>query len=143
MALLYAQCIKKQVSPTKLNLAESSISLKGTDIYNGLRGQSFNESWKINEWDVNNGQDISYDDSGWENISLPHDWSIFNPIYRDSPAGSHRDYMDGGVGWYRKTFTVPADYKNKKVFINFDGAYPASLELAQRPNHRSMDLYKL
>jgi beta-galactosidase len=101
----------------------SSISLKGTDIYNGLRGQSFNENWKFYQGDVSGGQEISCDDSSWKDITLPHDWSIFNPIHRDSPASSHGGYMDGGIGWYRKTFTVPYGYRNKKVFIGFDGAY--------------------
>ncbi len=104
-------------------IVTSAISLNGTDIYNGLRGQSFNEDWKFYEGDVSEGQNISYDDSSWEDITLPHDWSIFNTIHQDSPANHHGGYMDGGVGWYRKAFTVPADYKNKKVFINFDGAY--------------------
>ncbi len=122
LVLFNMQCISKQAAKTK-NLPASSLSLKGTDIYNGLRGQSFNEGWKFNEGDVNEGQNISFDDSGWEDITLPHDWSIFNPIHRDSPASHHGGYMDGGAGWYRKTFTVPSDYKSKKVFINFDGAY--------------------
>ena len=103
--------------------AKSPAALKGTDIYNGLRGQSFNDSWKFYEGDVNDGQNTSFDDGSWQNVTLPHDWSIFNPIHRDSPASSHGGYMDGGVGWYRKTFIVPADYKDKKMFINFDGAY--------------------
>ncbi|HQA59671.1 MAG TPA: hypothetical protein PK768_01480, partial [Tepidanaerobacteraceae bacterium] len=41
------------------------IELKGTDIYNGLRGQSFNEGWKFNKGDASNGQSINYDDSKW------------------------------------------------------------------------------
>jgi beta-galactosidase len=104
-------------------ITKSVISLKGTDIYNGLRGKSFNEGWKFYKGDVNDGQNISIVDNTWEDVTLPHDWSIFNPIRQDSPASSHGGYMDGGIGWYRKTFTVPTDYKNKIVFINFDGAY--------------------
>ena len=126
-ALFNTQCINKQFIPTLPNPATatetSPIYLKGTDIYNGLRGQSFNDGWKFNEGDVGGGQDTSYDDSSWEDINLPHDWSIFKPIHRNSPASHHAGYMDGGIGWYRKTFTIPSDYKDKKVFINFDGAY--------------------
>jgi beta-galactosidase len=118
---LNTHCINTQIATTLPGT--SSISLKGTDIYNGLRGQSFNENWKFYQGDVSGGQEISCDDSSWKDITLPHDWSIFNPIHRDSPASSHGGYMDGGIGWYRKTFTVPAGYKNKKVFIGFDGAY--------------------
>ncbi|HBF38196.1 MAG TPA: glycoside hydrolase family 2 [Firmicutes bacterium] len=98
-------------------------SLKGTDIYNGLRGQDFDEGWKFYKGDVGGGQSTSYDDSGWTNVTLPHDWSIFNSFNQNSAAGSGGGYLDGGIGWYRKTFTVPSDYNGKKVFIEFDGAY--------------------
>jgi len=56
----------------------ASIELKGTDIYNGLRGQSFNEGWKFYKGDVNNGQSINYDDSNWSDVTLPHDWSVIS-----------------------------------------------------------------
>jgi beta-galactosidase len=98
------------------------VPLSGTDIYNGLRGQSFNEGWKFCKGEVINGQ-IAVDDSHWENVTLPHDWSIFNTPSRDSAAGAGGGCMDGGIGWYRKTFTVPVDTKGRKVFIGFDGIY--------------------
>ncbi|AEY65175.1 carbohydrate-binding protein [Clostridium sp. BNL1100] len=97
--------------------------LKGTDICNGLRGQSFNEGWKFNKGDVTNGQSISFNDGGWSGVTLPHDWSIYNTFNQSSAAGGGGGYLDGGIGWYRKTFTIPSDYTGKKVFIEFDGAY--------------------
>ena len=98
-------------------------SLNGTDIYNGLRGQNFDEGWRFNLGDVTNGQSTSYNDSWWTSVTLPHDWSIFNSFNQYSAAGSGGGYLDGGIGWYRKTFTVPSDYNGKKVFVEFDGAY--------------------
>jgi beta-galactosidase len=97
--------------------------LDETDIYNGLRGQSFNEVWKFCKGEVTDGQDTALDDSHWENVTLPHDWSIFNTPSRDSAAGAGGGCMDGGVGWYRKTFTISAEDKARKVFIGFDGIY--------------------
>ncbi len=97
--------------------------LKGTDICNGLRGQNFNEGWKFNKGDVTNGQSTSFNDGGWSGVTLPHDWSIFNSFNQSSAAGGGGGYLDGGIGWYRKTFTIPSDYTGKKVFIEFDGAY--------------------
>jgi beta-galactosidase len=97
--------------------------LKGTDIYNGLRGQNFDEGWKFNKGDVTNGQSTDFNDSGWSGVTLPHDWSIFNTFNQSSAAGGGGGYLDGGIGWYRKTFTIPSDYAGKKVFIEFDGAY--------------------
>jgi len=103
--------------------AATPVSLKGTDIYNGLRGQNFNEGWKFNKGDVSGGQNSNYNDSSWANVTLPHDWSIFNTFNQNSASGSGGGYLDGGTGWYRKTFNIPADYNGKKVYINFDGAY--------------------
>jgi len=103
--------------------AATSTSLKGTDIYNGLRGQDFDEGWKFYKGDVSGGQNSTYNDNNWSNISLPHDWSIFNAFNQGSSAGGGGGYLDGGIGWYRKTFTIPDGYNGKKVFIDFDGAY--------------------
>ncbi|HEX2926878.1 MAG TPA: carbohydrate-binding protein [Ruminiclostridium sp.] len=104
-------------------VSEGIKELKGTDICNGIRGQNFDEGWKFNKGEVSNGQSTSYSDSGWSNVTLPHDWSIYNSFNQSSPAGGGGGYLDGGIGWYRKTFTVPSDYAGKKVFIEFDGAY--------------------
>ena len=42
---------------------------------------------------------------------------------KNSPSGTGGGFLDGGVGWYRKTFTAPAAWRGKRVFIQFDGAY--------------------
>src|SRR5690606_18455693 len=48
--------------------------------------------------------------------------------------------LPGGIGWYRKTFSVPASSKNKQVFVEFDGVYKNSEVwinghyLGKRPN---------
>lgn len=44
----------------------------------------------------------------------------FNPL---SPARDGGGYLDGGIGWYRKTFTLPPAAKGRCVSIEFDGAY--------------------
>jgi beta-galactosidase len=101
----------------------ASRGLSGTDIYNGLRNQNFDEGWKFFKGDVSNGQSTSFNDSSWSGVTLPHDWSIFNTFNQSSSSGSGGGYLDGGIGWYRKTFTVPSNYSGKKVFIQFDGVY--------------------
>ena len=45
------------------------------------------------------------------------------PFDPTSPAGDGGGYLDGGIGWYRKTFDTPAEAKGKRVWIEFDGAY--------------------
>jgi len=91
--------------------------------YNGLRGQNFNSGWKFNRGDVTNGQNATLDDSTWRSLSVPHDWSIELAFNKNSPAGSGGGYLDGGIGWYRKTFTLDPGYSGKRILIQFDGVY--------------------
>ncbi|MGA2255582.1 MAG: glycoside hydrolase family 2 TIM barrel-domain containing protein [Thermoguttaceae bacterium] len=44
----------------------------------------------------------------------------FDPL---SPAGDGGGYLNGGIGWYRKTFATPPEAKNRRVSIEFDGVY--------------------
>src|SRR6185369_15136894 len=52
-----------------------------------------------------------------------HDWSIEGEFSEKNPAGTGGGALPGGVGWYRKTFTVPLTAKGKQVFVEFDGVY--------------------
>jgi len=69
-----------------------------------------------------------YDDSGWRTVDLPHDWSIEGykvPGPQGLPANG---FMEGGLGWYRKTFTLPAGYSGaNRVSIEFDGIFQNSV----------------
>ena len=100
--------------------------------------QNFNFDWKFYKGDVSNGQDPGLNDSEWRKLDLPHDWSIeanFNKSYASSTG-----YLPGGIGWYRKSFFIPANEINRKVFISFDGIYNNSevwingTLLGKRPN---------
>jgi beta-galactosidase len=94
-----------------------------TAVYNGLRGQSFNGGWKFNRGDVSGAQSTTYNDSAWRSLNVPHDWSIELAFNQSSPAGSGGGYLDGGIGWYRKTFTLDQAYSGQRILIQFDGAY--------------------
>ena len=92
-------------------------------VYNGLRGHSFNAGWKFNRGDVSGAQATTFSDSSWRSVDLPHDWSIELAFNSSSPAGSNGGYLDGGVGWYRKSFTVDQASSGHRVLIEFDGVY--------------------
>jgi beta-galactosidase len=70
-----------------------------------------------------NAADPSYDDSTWRRVTVPHDWSIeLNPVA--GPAtNSGTGFYQGGLGWYRKTFTLPASMTGKRLAVEFDGVY--------------------
>lgn len=79
--------------------------------------------WKFFEGNVPDAQQINFDEIGWADVNLPHDWSITGPLDRKNPGGKDNGYFPGGIGWYRKHFRLlPAD-EGKKVCVQFDGIY--------------------
>lgn len=62
-----------------------------------------------------------FDDSGWQTVNVPHDWSIQGRYNRSNLTGRGGGYLPSGDGWYRKSFTLPDNNKGKKVLIEFDG----------------------
>jgi beta-galactosidase len=56
-------------------------------------------------------------------LNLPHDWSVEGTFDVRNPAGGNGAYLPGGIGWYRKSFTVPDSMKAKRYVIQFDGVY--------------------
>jgi hypothetical protein len=93
--------------------------------YDGARSTtiSFDQGWKFHLGDVAGAQATTFDDSAWTSLDVPHDWSISLAFNQGSKAGGGGGYLDGGTGWYRKTFTLPATSSGQKVFVQFDGVY--------------------
>jgi len=87
----------------------------------------FDNNWKFYYGDTtdlsNDYKNANFNDASWRILNLPHDWSIEHPFKKDNPAGTGGGALPGGIGWYRKTFTVPASSQNKNVYIDFDGIY--------------------
>lgn len=86
----------------------------------------FNFDWKFNLGDFPEAIDSTYDSSEWRILNLPHDWSIEGEFSKDHPAKPEGGALPTGIGWYRKTFKLPVDYKNKSIAIEFDGVYRKS-----------------
>ena len=84
---------------------------------------SFDRAWRFHLGDVPGAQEPTFDDSGWRNLDVPHDWSIEGEFSDTNPAGAGGGALPGGVGWYRKTFTLPARDTSRMVFVEFDGVY--------------------
>src|SRR5579884_4199091 len=105
--------------------ADAGAPAAATSGYDGARPStvSFDAAWKFHQGDVTGAQAAGFDDSSWTALDVPHDWSISLPIDQSSPAGGGGGYFDGGVGWYRKSFELPAMTGGQKVFLQFDGIY--------------------
>lgn len=89
----------------------------------GTRKQLFNDGWSFMLGDVAEAKAPEYNSNGWQKVVLPHDWSIMEKFDKDAPAGNDGGYLPTGIGWYRKTFNMPADVSDKKVQLYFEGVY--------------------
>ena len=85
------------------------------------RVNDFNMGWKFYLGDNSNASNQSFDDSAWDNVNLPHDFSI---IQHFTPSGeAETGFLPGGTGWYRKSFVIGELAADKTFLLNFDGAY--------------------
>ncbi|MEV4787095.1 glycoside hydrolase family 2 TIM barrel-domain containing protein [Streptomyces tuirus] len=64
-----------------------------------------------------------YDDSGWRETAVPHDWSIEQTPTTEHGTTSGTGFLPGGLGWYRLAFTLPPSLAGKRVSVEFDGVY--------------------
>lgn len=70
-----------------------------------IRIKNLSGSWKFSigereEWSIPN-----FDDSGWENILVPSPWE------------DQGFYGYNGFGFYRKSFTIPNEYKDNNLYL--------------------------
>ena len=64
---------------------------------------------------------VSFDDSAWRTLDLPHDWLVEQPY---DPAGNvSHGFRAGGVAWYRKRFDLPAEDLGRQLWLEFDGVF--------------------
>jgi beta-galactosidase len=83
----------------------------------------FNKDWKFYLGNDSLAYEEVHDDSQWRKLNLPHDWSIESDFKKEAPATNQGGSLPGGIGWYRKTFVVPASDSGRIFRIDFDGVY--------------------
>jgi beta-galactosidase len=96
------------------------------------RNNLFDEEWRFIKDSTITAEAPDYNDSKWRMVNLPHDWSIedlpdqsdsvIGPFSAKSIGATATGYTVGGIGWYRKHFTLN-NIADKKVSIYFDGVY--------------------
>ncbi|MDH7604111.1 MAG: beta-galactosidase GalB [Melioribacter sp.] len=67
----------------------------------------------------------NYDDRSWEEVNLPHDWAIKGPFLegKDAEVGGGMGRLPShGIAWYRKKIFIPEEDKEKRIFLEVDGA---------------------
>ncbi|KAF2009698.1 glycoside hydrolase family 2 protein [Aaosphaeria arxii CBS 175.79] len=65
-----------------------------------------------------------FDDQGWEQLDLPHDWAITGTFDAPGVEGGLGRLPINGVGWYRKTLSLEDELiaSGKSIFLDVDGA---------------------
>jgi len=77
---------------------------------------SLNQGWDFKLADPrNSSQSTLDDDTGWENVNLPHTWNAADAF--DEEPGYYR-----GAGWYKRSLKVSSDLAGKRLFLYFEGA---------------------
>ena len=130
--------------------------------------QLLNDDWRFllvdSAWNVSESPEMrnpDYDDSRWRRVTLPHDWSVEQPMSPDK--GSCQGYLPGGVAWYRRTIAADQHGLTRnnetirekpgssatKTFVYFEGVYNYSEVylngrlLGKRPSGFASFLYDL
>jgi beta-galactosidase len=107
----------------------------------------FNDDWKFHRGDIPGADAVAFDDSGWRELDLPHDWSIedlppspaetqraewidgLEPLQRgpfslyESEGQTATGWTVGGIGWYRKSFMKPVLPPSGRAEVRFEGIY--------------------
>ncbi len=97
---------------------------------------NLNFGWRFHSGDIQGAEAVSFDDSRWQTVDVPHDFQISQPWVppaKDEKADnsdgasnvksrlSSRAFKEMGIGWYRKTITPDASMKGRRVLLDFEG----------------------
>lgn len=89
----------------------------------------FDNDWRFHRGAAQSAEFVHFDDSQWRKVDLPHDWSIEDLPGKNSPfdpgavSQVSGGFTVGGTSWYRKSFDIPLEHRNKKISILFEGIY--------------------
>ncbi len=75
--------------------------------------------------------DVKFNDAGWRNVDLPHDWAVELPFVNspsfDVMAHGYKPvgglFPETSIGWYRKHFLVNRNDSGQRFQIQFDGIF--------------------
>ena len=111
---------------------------------------NLNGTWKFKYFEGSSSgpgssefQAKDFDDNGWDDIRVPLSWEMANygkPVYTNVGYPFQDKAPNANVGWekygvtdhnatgfYRRTITIPETWKDKRVFVHFDGVYSAAV----------------
>lgn len=116
--------------------ASVSISVCHAEVRSSRVETSLKDGWRFHRGEADGAFMPAYDDSGWDKVSVPHDWAITGPfsiendlqnvqiVQNMETKASLKTGRTGGlpyvgIGWYRTEFSVP---DGMTAELLFDGA---------------------
>lgn len=116
--------------------ASVSISVCHAEVRSSRVETSLKDGWRFHRGEADGTFMPAYDDSGWDKVSVPHDWAITGPfsiendlqnvqiVQNMETKASLKTGRTGGlpyvgIGWYRTEFSAP---DGMKAELLFDGA---------------------
>ena len=77
--------------------------------------------WRFSRGDITGAMMPEFDDTGWRQLNVPHDWSSEGPF--SAELGSGNGFAPAGIGWYRNHFQLDPALRDKLAAVEFDGVY--------------------
>ncbi|MEU1804560.1 glycoside hydrolase family 2 TIM barrel-domain containing protein [Streptomyces sp. NPDC019937] len=113
--------------------AQAAASAPATSRSTGGRSIPLDDGWRFAlvtpdgnadpSGDYDNAHEPGHDDSAWRTVAVPHDWSIERTPTTEHGTTGGTGFLPGGLGWYRKSFTLPPGAAGKRISVEFDGVY--------------------
>ncbi|UZH56793.1 glycoside hydrolase family 2 protein [Salinimicrobium tongyeongense] len=114
-----------------------SCKKSSSEVSHAPRKISFNEDW---QFFLGDSSKMASSGAQWRTLNVPHDWSIEGEFSPKHPAGVGGGALPGGLGWYKKKFSLAAKDSTRLTAVTFDGVYQDSKVwingkyLGNRPN---------
>ena len=134
MTPLYPNNMKKHIIFLVMSLISTTFVLQAQRTQ-----QNIESGWKFTKGDQEQAWSPDYDDNGWDQVKIPHDWAIYGPFdpevdkqvvlieQNQEKQATEKTGRTGalpfiGVGWYRNQIEVPELATGQKAILTFEGA---------------------
>lgn len=86
--------------------------------------KKINKNWKFHKGDIEHAEGPEFNDALWEDIQIPHDYTIEGPFSKS--LSRWNGYLPKGTGWYRKYIQLPDELSEKRIYLEFEGIFRKS-----------------
>lgn len=80
---------------------------------------NFNTDWLYSDTEYANGEAVGLNEESFEPVSVPHANTILDSHKGNDFISQIRSYRF--TSWYRRHFTLPEDYRGKRILVEFEG----------------------